>query len=96
MLTHASRAAVLARAGLVPGPDGYDLEQLERCAQARGWSWTTVESATSRRGKWRASVSVPVEGMHRHGGGRLCSQARGATEAAALAMALATALAREE
>ena len=97
MLDMESRTELLVGAGLTTGPQGFDLEGLERLATSRGWVWTTTPGRThqGRSGRWRASVFVPAAVT----GHRPCvakgSRATGASEAEALAKALATALARE-
>ena len=97
LLTKDARAAVLAAAGLEPGPAGYDLDQLDRCARARGWSWTSTPATTyhGRPGKWKASVFVPAPTGTCRPAFAMGSRGAGRSEAEALEKALATALARE-
>jgi len=85
-------AAVLA-AGLVPGTDGYDPATLAAAIETRGWRWSVepVAGSPPTRRRFRALV---VASSHRSSAGAglgpiPAARGRGATEAAALAQALA-------
>jgi hypothetical protein len=97
VLSSEGRRELLVRAGLAAGPQGFDLEALERLATTRGWTWTTTPASThqGRPGRWRASVFVPADVSGRSMCVAKGSRGAGASEAEALAKALATALARE-
>ena len=96
-LSNAARAAILQNAGLVPGPDGFDLADLERLAEARGWTWIAAPAAThhGRPGRWRATVFVRGRPQTARLPMLMGSRGSGSTEAEALAAALAAPLARE-
>jgi hypothetical protein len=98
ILRYATAVPVLASHGLAPGPDGFHPADLFAAVNDRGWIAHTergTSSGITRR--WRASilnhrqtvdypVSILVGGTHGHG----------ATEAEALAVALAGMLRRGE
>ena len=97
MLKKVDAAAVLAAAGLEPGPDGYDPTALVAAIEGRGWRWSVEPLAGSppTRRRYRALVVAPSHRLTA-GGGQCATPAargRGATEAAALAQALAKQLA---
>jgi hypothetical protein len=92
---YATALPVLAAHGLVPGPDGFAVVDLVAFAAARGWRVSAEPAArpTLLR-RWRATVlrssppgtaGAPVAGTFAHG----------ATEAEAVAVALASMLRRE-
>ena len=95
-LRHDEAAAILAAHGLVPGPGGFAAADLVAFAVGRGWA--ARAERTAARGptrRWRATVAVSLAGATPPRvllGGATRS---GATEAEALALALATVLRRE-
>ena len=93
MLKIVDAAAVLAAAGLEPGPDGYDPTALVVAIEGRGWRWSVEPRAASppNRPRYRALVVAPSRWSPASGGHGATPSARGrgATEAAALAQALA-------
>ena len=60
-LDHLCFADFLACTGVLPGPEGFDLETLERFAQVRGWTWTTSPTTALQDppGEWTASIFAP-------------------------------------
>ena len=93
MLKKVDAAAVLAAAGLEPGPDGYDPTALVAAIEGRGWRWSVEPLAGSppTRRRYRALVVAPTRrspASDPHGA-TPTARGRGATEAAALAQALA-------
>jgi hypothetical protein len=92
---YAAALPVLAAHGLVPGPDGFDPVDLAAFAEARGW-WVLAEP-TARPTlirRWRASVLRPSS-TGTAGALVAGTVAHGATEAEAVAVALASMLRRE-
>jgi hypothetical protein len=92
-------AAALGAIGLAPGPAGWDEAALVAAIEGRGWGWS-VEPATGRHGGapvFRALVFAPAPRLV---AGRVPTaphgRGRGATEADALARALAWMLAKAE
>jgi hypothetical protein len=86
--------AVLAAHGIAAGPAGYAWADLAALATARGWR-VTVESIHPRPTKGAAHRAM----VHARAGGRsraFAARGRGPTEEAALAMAMASALARQD
>ena len=89
--TFLSALAILEAHGLIPGPDGFDLHELTALATQCCWHVFTERTTyhTPNR-RWRATVSQrstfagTVGGIHRGAHGA------GATEADALAIALAS------
>jgi len=90
-------AAVLAAVGLLPGAGGYDPTALVAAIEGRGWRWSVEPRAGSppTRRRYRALVVAPSHWLTAGGGQCATTAARGqgATEAAALAQALAKLLA---
>jgi hypothetical protein len=92
---YAGALPVLAAHGLAPGAGGFDPDALVACAAARGWT-ASAERVPGARGtlSWRATVfaSAPPAG----GAAATVSgvYGSGATEAEALAIALASMLRR--
>ena len=88
--------AVLARHGIDPGPQGYDLAALERAILTRGWRHRT-EERRSRTMRYQALVFARIEGVARTAPDHVSSlwgRGRGATEEEALALALTRMLRR--
>ncbi len=96
-LKRVDAAAVLAAAGLEPGPDGHDPAALAAAIEGRGWWWSVEPLAGSplNRPRYRALVVAPVRWSAAGAGpaAPLTARGRGATEAAAMAHALAHLLA---
>ena len=87
---------VLAAHGLIPGPDGFAPEDLVAFAEQRAWG--TSAEPTGRRARnrrWRATVFSRREGSSRVHAPLGGATRYGATEAEALAVALASLLRRE-
>ena len=86
-------AAVLAAAGIEPGPDGYDPTALVAAIEGRGWRWSVEPRAGSppNRPRPRALVVAPSHWLTAGGGqgATTAARGRGAKEGAALAQALA-------
>ena len=87
---------VLAAHGLVPGADGFNVQDLAAFAQHRGWQTSTVRTGHLGRGlRWRATITgrpvattpeVTFSGTYGHG----------STEDEALAIAVAGMIRRDE
>ena len=94
-LSNAARRGILAAHGIVPGPDGYDLNALVRLVDQRGWHWSSARVTNSGRleARWRVTIFASRAGEDRTGSVQ-GARGRGATEAEALAGALATLLHR--
>ena len=88
---------VLAAHGLAPDAAGvFDLADLAATVAAHGWSWTADAAARpTRYFRHTATVWQPVDPPRRPMVA-FTSRGRGPTEAAALAQALASALARAD
>jgi hypothetical protein len=91
LLTKDARTALLAGAGLAPGIGGYDLDQLERFARERGWTFTRTPSTMchGRPGKWRAFMMIPAGADEIRPVFTLGVRGAGRSEAEALEKALA-------
>lgn len=92
-------AGLLAIHGLSPREDGYNLLDLERFLSARGWQWS-IESVSDRPGsrrpttRFRAMVMTSgntgaTQRRGEHVLGLRHTRGNGASETAALALALA-------
>jgi hypothetical protein len=92
---YAAALPVLAAHGLVPGPAGFDPGDLVACAAARGWT-ATAEHLPRRPGTlaWRATVFARDPRVVASGVTVSGAYGSGATEAEALAVALASLLRR--
>jgi hypothetical protein len=94
VLRYADALPVLAAHGLVPGPAGFAAADLIAAAAARGWAARTERVAARGTLRWRATVFGATR-YRRHSGPMLTGATRrGATEAEALAVALAGLLRR--
>lgn len=92
------KTTTLASHGLVPGPDGYDLDAVLNVIAARGFGYSTTPptSTAGRAKRWRATVfGQGVDTGRAYHSVVRGSRAMGRSEGEALAIALATLLARD-
>jgi hypothetical protein len=81
---------VLAAHRLVPGPDGFAVQDLEAFAQHRGGQSSTEQTGHLGRGRrWRATVSVRYTAATAFGVGLSGTHGYGSTEDETLAIAVA-------
>jgi hypothetical protein len=94
----AAMLPVLSAHGLVPGPAGFDPRDLVAFAARRGWTAaaerTGVRPGSRSSRRWRASVFAPAPRGTAAGVGVSGTNGTGPTEGEALAVALASLLAR--
>ena len=97
ILTRGAARAILAAHGIEPDEaGGYDLAALEAAVAARGWRWTG-DAADRKRGASRHTATVYCPGAApARSFAAFTFRGNGPTEAAALAYALASALARAD
>ncbi len=76
--------------GVLPGPEGFELETLERFAQVRGWTWTTSPTTALQDppGEWTASIFAPSTAVGLGVSTVQVSRGTGRSEPEALATAL--------